>query len=216
MNSTSGGGIFMLEDKFCRISIRLILALIIIFLLGQIPYFMEPLSSVLTIVFFPILLGGFFYYLLRPAVRKLSAKINNKNLAILITLLGLIFLIVLIIYFGGSIIYTEIRKLINYFTVNYEVNQESINQVITLNGNFDFLSKFNLQERIISFGQGILSKVSEYNFTGAFSSLTNLGTIVVLIPFVLIYFLKDDYKIYRQILRLTPTEKKELVNNGYY
>ena len=209
---TSGGGILVLEDKFSRVGIRIILVLIIIYLLGQIPYFMNPLSNVLTIVFFPILLGGFFYYLLRPAVRKLTAKINNKNLAILITLLGLIVLIVLIIYFGGSIIYTEVKKLINFFTVNYEVNQESINQVITWDGNFEFLTKFNLQERIISFGQGILSKISKYNFTGAFSSLTNLGTVLVLIPFVLIYFLKDDYKIYRQILRLTPAEKEELVN----
>jgi predicted PurR-regulated permease PerM len=200
----------MFKGKFFKISYGIILILIIIFLTGQIPYVMKPLSKVLSLVLLPLLLGGFLYYLLRPIMRFLIPKVKNKNLAIVITFGLVIAFWSSLIYFGGSIIYQQIKELINYFSLNYETAKENINNIVKFgNGHLKFLADFNIQGRVIAFIQEILEKFSNYNFMGAFSSLTNLGTIMVLIPFVLFYFLKDDKKIHDSIVSLFPEEKQD-------
>lgn len=200
----------MFTGKFFKVAYSIILVLVIIFLAGQIPYVMQPLSTVLSIVFLPLLLGGFLYYLLRPIVRFFIPRVKNKNLAILITFLIVITCGVFVVYFGGSIIYSEIKELVNYFSLNYESTKENISEIIKFsNGHLEFLRDLNLQKRLIAFINKVLEKLSDYNFMGAFSSLTNFGTIVVLIPFVLFYFLKDDDKIYQLLLSLLPTKDRQ-------
>jgi predicted PurR-regulated permease PerM len=46
---------------------------------------------------------------------------------------------------------------------------------------------------------------------GTFSSLTNFGTILVLISFVLFYFLKDDTKIKDSILAFFSDQDQERI-----
>jgi len=199
----------MFKGRFFKIAYGILLILVIIFLAGQIPYVMDPLSKVLSITLLPLLLGGFLYYLLRPIMRFFIPKVKNKTLAILITFMIVILFIGAVIYFGGSIIYSEIRELVKYFSLNYDITRESLNKIIDFNNeHLGFLKDFNLQQRLITFIQGLLNKISNYNFMGAFSSLTNLGTIIVMIPFVLLYLLKDDHKIYQLILALFPVEDK--------
>lgn len=200
----------MFKGKFFKVTYSIVLILVIIFLAGQIPYVMRPLSTVLSLVLFPLLLGGFLYYLLRPIVRFFMGKVKNKSLAILITFIIIIAFCTFVIYFGGSIVYSELKKLIEYFSLNYETARENLNQMIEFsNGHLKFLNNFNLQKRLINFSQKLLGKISNYNFMGAFSSLTNFGTIIVLIPFVLFYLLKDDDKIYYLLLSVLPSEDKQ-------
>ncbi|GAB6098392.1 AI-2E family transporter [Halanaerocella petrolearia] len=200
----------MFSGKFFKVAYGIILILLIIFLGGQIPYVMKPLSKGVSIVVFPLLLGGFLYYLLRPLVQFLTTKINYKSLAILITFLVVITLSVTVIYFGGSIISNEIQKLINYISLNYDDATENLRKIIRLGGgHLNFLNQFNIQERVMSFIENLLGEISNYNFMGVFSSLTNIGTIMVLIPFVVFYLLKDDRRIYRFILSFFAGDKKE-------
>ncbi|MBM7555218.1 AI-2E family transporter [Halanaerobacter jeridensis] len=209
----------MFKGKFFKITYGIILVLVIIFLSGQVPYIMEPLSTVLSIIIVPLLLGGFFYYLLRPIVRFFTSKFKNKTVAVVVTCLLVIVFIAMIIFFGGSIIYNQIKELISYFSNNYELSyqetKESFNQMIEAsNGRLDFLNKFNFQERISDFFQKVLAKISGYNYVGTFSSLTNLGTIAILIPFVIFYLLKDDKKIHKflsvMLTRFSKWEKEDI------
>ena len=204
----------MLKGKFFKVAYGIILVLIIIFLMGQVPYIMAPLSTVLSILITPLLLGGFFYYLLRPIAKFFTEKFNNKTLSVILTCLLVITFIIVVIYFGGSIIHNQIKELISYFSSNYELTyqntKENFNQLINAsNGRLDFLTKFNFRKRITSFAQQILDKLSNHNFMGVFSSLTNLGTIIVLIPFVIFYFLKDDQKIYQNLLAIITKFSKK-------
>ncbi len=198
------------KDKFFKISYGIILILIILFLIGQIPYVINPLMKVLTIVLLPLLLGGFLYYLLRPLARTLNEKVDDKRLSIVITFLIIITLISLIVFFGGSIIYTEVKRLIDYSFANYDSIIQNVNSILQLgDGKLSFLNQFNLHERLISFSESILRGVTEYNFTSAFSSLTNFGMILLLTPIVLFYLLKDDDQIYQVILYCIPKAKQK-------
>ncbi|WP_018248588.1 AI-2E family transporter [Orenia marismortui] len=200
----------MFKGSFFKIAYAIVLLLLIIFLAGQVPYVMKPLSTVLSLILLPLLLGGFLYYLLRPLVRCFVSKLKNKNISILITVLLVIIFSILVIYFGGSIIYSESKELIKYYSLHQEAIKENINQISNLgNGKLDFLDDFKIQKRMVTFIQGVLEKLSNYNFMGAFSSLKHFGMIIILIPFVVFYLLKDDEKIYQLVISFFSGERKE-------
>ncbi|MGM0509074.1 MAG: AI-2E family transporter [Fusobacteriota bacterium] len=189
---------------------RGIAILILLILLGNIPYVTKPILNVIFIIGIPILLGGFLYYLLRPLLRVINKILKNKTLAIIISFLIVILMLSVLFFFGGSIIYQEIRKLIIYFTKNIETTK-IINDIANTD-KLDFLKDFGIQEKIIQFSQNAISKISRYNYIGAFSSITNTFVMVILIPFILFYFLKDDEKIKESFLKFFSESKKEEIN----
>ncbi|MCK8824041.1 AI-2E family transporter [Fuchsiella alkaliacetigena] len=203
----------MFSDRFFRITAGIIMILLIIFISFQIPQLISALKNIIYVVVLPILMAGFIYYMLRPVVRFLHPKIGNKELSIIVTLLGMIVLISFIAYFGGSIIYTEIRRLIN-FLADYEVSGLGINQALGQIGELEFLGEFNVEERITSLVQETVDRISEYDFLGAFASLTQFALIILLIPFLTVYFLKDDRKLAQNIVKMVPAEKRPLMKEA--
>ncbi|RAK06661.1 putative PurR-regulated permease PerM [Halanaerobium saccharolyticum] len=203
----------MFNERYFKIGHGLIIFLIIIFLAGQIPYFTAPLTSVLSFVLLPLLFSTFLYYLMRPLVRFLHKWIKNKALSIVISFLVVIAILTIVFYFGGSIIYDQGKELSQSVSGNYDYIYnlilgivESLREYI----NFDqaFLEELNLRERIFSYANDLAQRISSYNYMGIFSSITNFGLIIVLIPFVLFYFLKDDQKIFENLMTVVPESKK--------
>ena len=107
-------------------------------------------------------------------------------------------------------IYNEVKELGRYYSSSYEIilnNLEKLRGLLT--AETDYLQELNLQERVINYANRIIKKISGYNYMGIFASITNFGMIIVLIPFVLFYLLKDDEKIYKNFMRIIPKEKKK-------
>ncbi|WP_027338937.1 AI-2E family transporter [Halonatronum saccharophilum] len=198
----------MFSNRFFRIASGIIMILIIIFLSLQIPNLLDNIKSIIYLVGIPMLMAAFFYYMLRPVVRFLQRWIKNKGFSILLTFIGMILLIAFITYFGGSIIYTEMRRLIRFLS-NYEVSESVINQGFSQIEELGFLGEFDLGERITAFVQEGVRRVSEYDFFGAFASLTQFAVIMLLIPFLTVYFLKDDEKFANKVMEITPLKYKE-------
>jgi predicted PurR-regulated permease PerM len=209
----------MLSDRFSKFSIRIILLLIIIFLAGQIPYIMSPLTSVLSFILLPVLLSLFFYYLIRPLVRFLQPLIKSKALAVFISLLIVVCVLVLVFYFGGSIIYEQGKELSSNYRLVYDSMLEIFDKVkeyVDVELESTFLTEFNIRDRLYQYTNEIINKISSYNYMGIFSSLTNFGLIIILIPLVLFYFLKDDEKLVKNTLNALPkSRRKEIENLGY-
>ncbi len=196
------------ENKVIRFLIILNLVLLGIFLLGRVDYFTSTLKLILSIFLVPMLLAGFLYYLLRPMVRYITNLIHSRFIAIIITFLAIIILWGIVFYFGGSIIQIQFSNLINQYSNYYSSARNSINNVMEI----PFLSRFNLREQVVVIMQSIFTGIKN-NLLGFFSTLTNIGTILVLIPFVLFYLLKDDEFIYSSLLKLVPEKKRERINN---
>ena len=206
----------MLNDRYFKIGHAVIIFLVIIFLIGQIPYFITPLTSVLSFVLLPLLFSTFLYYLMRPLVRFLQNWIKNRSLAIVISFLAVIAILTIVFYFGGSIIYQQGKELSQNLSGNYDYIYNLILTIIErLRGyiNFDhtILEELNLRERLFNYANNLAQKISSYNYMGIFSSITNFGLIIVLIPFVLFYLLKDDRKIADNFLKIVPEDKRREV-----
>ncbi|WP_408956482.1 AI-2E family transporter [Natroniella sp. ANB-PHB2] len=200
----------MFTKAFFRITAGIIMILLIIFLSLQIPNIINTVQDIIYMVLLPILSASFFYYMLRPVVRFLQQYIKNKELSILITIIGGVALISFITYFGGSIIYIEIRRLIN-FLADYEVSGRVINQAFEQIEELGFLGEFDLEDRITSLVQELVNRISSYDYLGVFASLTQFVVVVLLIPFLVIYFLKDDQKLAQSLIKITPLKKRPLV-----
>ncbi|MFW6014899.1 MAG: AI-2E family transporter [bacterium] len=203
----------MFKNKFFRLCFSIILVLIILYLFKEVNYIIDPLRSVFSFLIIPVLVSVFLYYLLRPMVSFLTEKIKYKNLAIIISFISVISLMVVISFFGGSIIQRQVKDLTGSFTKNYSSISRSINNAIEGNRRLEkYFNDLNIEERITNFVSTVFESIQN-NFFGFFSTITNIGTILILIPLVLYYFLKDDRKIHNYFLSLIPSDKKKKVKN---
>lgn len=198
----------MLESKFFRIALSILLILLILFLWTKVNYIYDPLNSVLTLLLTPLLLSLFLYYLLRPLVNLLTKHLRWKSLAILITFSLIIIVIVTISFFGGSIIQKQLKDLTHLFS-NYYVSvrnalQNDDNELLR-----HYIEKYKIEEKLASFVGSLVTGI-RHNFFGFFSTVTNIGTIIILIPFILYYFLKDDQTIYQTFLNILPVKIRKL------
>ncbi|TDO73004.1 putative PurR-regulated permease PerM [Halanaerobium saccharolyticum] len=206
----------MFSQRFFKIGHGIIILLIIIFLAGQIPYFTAPLTSVLSFVLLPLLFSGFLYYLMRPLVLFLQKWIKNRSLSIVISFLAVIAILTLVFYFGGSIIYQQGKELSQTLSGNYDYIYNFVLGIIEslreyINIDQEFLEELKLRQRIFSYANDLAQQISSYNYMGIFSSITNFGLIIVLIPFVLFYLLKDDHKLFNNMMTIVPEANKRKV-----
>lgn len=196
------------SNKYFKYLIYIFLILLIIFIMSQLHYITNPLKKIIYMTLSPLLLGGFLYYLLRPMVRFLTNKLNNRILAIILTLISTIFLVGLLTYFGKNIITQQFKDMIKDITEFYNEKWGGIDQSIQSGkGLYYYINELNIQDHITSILENIITTIKN-NVTNFFSTITNLGTIIILIPFVLFYFLKDDKIIFDNFIKLISSKKR--------
>lgn len=200
----------MFQNRFFKFTAAAIMLLAIFFIINQIPQLADFFAGVFHLVIIPLLLAIFFYYLLRPSVKFLYKHINNKTLSILFTILALLILIFFITYFAGSIIYTEVMRLIRFLS-DYENIAIRVSELITEVDEIEFLSEIDVEGRLVEFARGVGNRVTGYNFMGLFDSLAQMGVILFLTPFLVIYFLKDDRILFKKFLKLIPKKRRETI-----
>ena len=200
----------MFKNRFFKLTAAVIMLLAIFFITNQIPQLADFFSGVFHLVIIPLLLATFFYYLLRPSVRFLYNHINNKTLSIILTILALLILVFFITYFAGSIIYTEVMRLVSFLS-DYENIAIRVSELITEVDEIEFLSEIDVEGRLVQFARDIGNRVTGYNFMGLFDSLAQMGVIVFLTPFLVVYFLKDDRLLFKKFLRLIPKKRRRTI-----
>ena len=199
--------------KFFKIGTGILLSLLIIFLIGKIEFFLAPLRRVVATVLIPILATGFFYYILRPVVRLLEKYKVPKTLAILIGFITVVILAILAGTYAGSIIADQFNQF-KQFTQDISKGLESTKQ----NTSFLFDDQWwgdsplkNFEQKLTTMLGDLMAQISNFAsgfFTVFLSTITNVGTIALLVPFMLFYFLKDDKKIVAGFLQLVPKKHK--------
>ncbi|MFO7814589.1 MAG: AI-2E family transporter [Halanaerobiales bacterium] len=199
------------NNKFFKISFGIILILTIFILLQQVSFFIRAFRIITSLFIIPMLLGGFLYYLLRPMVNFLTKYLKYKTLSIFISFAFIVTLIVFIVYFGGNIITEQTRNLVNQFS-EYYYSESSVpyedNMFFQIGTQImEYLEQFNIQQRLSTFLENMVNVVRN-NIFGIFTTLTNIGTVIILIPFVVYYLLKDDHKMKVTFLSYVPVEKR--------
>lgn len=199
-----------LKKNFFKYIIALILILLAIFLFGQIDFFLIPFKKFIAILFFPLLISGLFYYLLRPPVRLLESLKVPRVIAIIIVFVITLLLIALMVGYSSSILTTQINQLIQNIPgfidlINKNLDQIVKNDAIAIFPNISFK---NIQAQFNSFLETSIPLVSTSILT-AFSAVTGIATVLIIVPFVIFYFLKDDRQFGRSIMSIMPEKHRK-------
>lgn len=191
------------NKPFFKYATGTILVLLIILLLGKIDYFLWPMQSFIVAIFFPVLISGLIYYILRKPVRWL-AEYMPKMISILIVFALAAGILSTFFYFAGSIVAEQVNKLSDQFPQTIDSLAKESEKTIE-KGNLDLMDPEQVKQRAMTYLKQLIENLGE-NILTLFSVITNVATILVVVPFLSFFFLKDDEKLRPYILKWVPKD----------
>lgn len=195
------------KGNFFKYATGAILCLLIVYLFGQVEYFLNPFRQFITTLFFPFLISGMMYYVLRPLVRQLEKLRVPRTIAIAAVIIFSTSIIIIAGIYAGSLIISQFDQLRNDIPQIIELSRERLMEAAS-SRDLSFIPFDLLEEKFMSFSQDIIVFLpnSILNFIAA---LVNVATVLLLVPFILFYLLKDDHRFAGFILKLAPYEHKK-------
>lgn len=195
-----------MNKPFFKYATGIILLLIIIYLLGKIDYFLWPIRALIASIFFPILLSGVLYYILRPMVRLVS-KALPKTISIFVIFTAVLGLGCVGFQLIGNTAGSQLTELTGNLPNKMKELSDETEKVVEEN-NMGMFSYDNVKNNILSFLKSLLSGAGE-NIMKVFSAITSVVTVLAVVPFILFYFLKDDHKLRPFLLKHLPDKHAE-------
>lgn len=195
------------NSKFFKYSVKILMVLLILLLSFYVlPYF-EPIFYFLRFLFSCLLLGIILYYLFRPLKRRLI-KMGVPFPVIIIGIFLFLFLIILsfVLFIAPKVI----APLAEVATDPREKAEEVRAATIGFLNTYNLYSYEELRKLITSYFTQIQSYIFQ-NAYGIFSTITHIATILVLTPFTLFYFLKDDTDLHRWFISCIPNNYRSRV-----
>lgn len=197
----------MPQGKYFRIGYAIIIIFLIIYLGTLIDFIFRPIVVLVQTLFAPIILAGVLYYLFRPIVHFLSRWIQ-RGVAILLIYLGAIALFTLIVILIGP----ELREQFNSLARNAPLFVHEFREFMLRMQENELFVRFqhsiNLSlEEAINWLEMYLNEIVTAvgsNLASFIGFITNIIIIIVIIPFVLFYMLKEGEKMPNQVFRLFP------------
>ncbi|GAA0599208.1 AI-2E family transporter [Virgibacillus siamensis] len=205
-----------IHHNFFKYMTGAILIVIFIFFLGKIDFFLAPFKKVVATLFFPIIFAGLLYYILKPVVKLFSKpKYMTKSLSILLVYIIIGILTFLVGHFAGSVISQQFEQFSNQIPNKIEQLTKETKHLV----NSSQLESFSFQElkqKAVSYFGNLLNGIGS-NISQIISLITGIATTLVIVPFILFYFLKDDRQFASLIEKLIPKnyyeEGKTLLND---
>ena len=187
----------------------IILLGIAIYLYTEISYIFTPINTIISSIITPIIVAYVFYYMLNPLVNFFSKKISRFSASLLAILVGII--TVLIVIIGVVPIIVEqtqnlITALPRYIEIvkGYleEYSDNAYVQVVVEYVNTN-LNVSKISERLISIATSIAQ--------GVVSSISSTASVLVTMPFVLFFLLKDASQFNKFVISLLPKKFEKSV-----
>ncbi len=182
---------------------------IAIYLYTEISYIFTPINTIISSIITPIIVAYVFYYMLNPLVNFFSKKISRFSASLLAIFVGIITILIVIIGVVPIIVeqtqnlitamprYVEIVK--GYLE---EYSDNAYVQVVVEYVNTN-LNASKISERLIT----IATSVAQ----GIVSSISSTASVLVTMPFVLFFLLKDASKFNKFVISLLPKKLEKPV-----
>ncbi|MEJ8302637.1 AI-2E family transporter [Saccharibacillus sacchari] len=199
------------SDRFMRTSLHIIFILIILFLLTQIPSIIAPLKAAFSLIFFPIVMSLFLYYLFRPTIRKLNDWHIKRPWSIL-----MLYAAAVGVFAGFAIwVWPILRSQFLNFSDNLpQLAQNFSNQLQLLMLQVqeqeiwgtrinDIDVGIDIPQQLSGYLENVLNSISN-SLTSALSTVAWIFLVVSTVPMILYFMLKDDRKGYAFLLKAAP------------
>ncbi|MBQ4897748.1 AI-2E family transporter [Paenibacillus sp. Marseille-P2973] len=200
-----------LLDKWTRGGKFVLIMLAIVYLFSLVKPFFLPMQAVIGAILIPLLLAGFFYYLLRPVVAYMERYKIKRSLAILILYVVLVILTIGFIAgvwpLLGDQLFNLVQNIPN-FLVKLDLQIKNL-------GEDSFLSK------ILPSDSNLLANLTDYlskgiaflsNYLSSFISfLSQFAIVLFTFPILLYYMLKEGHRFKRGLAKLFPLRYRRTV-----
>lgn len=194
-----------IQQRFFKYASGTILILTIIFLAGKIDYFLWPFQKIITAIFFPLVISGLLYYIMRPFVH-FFAKYINKTMSILLVFSIFITAGYVFFQFSSTTISEQVQQLSTQFPEKVEKLSD---QSKSVGGHMFGRESIQTLDRKINLYSQTVFHLIEKNMLNILSIITNIATILAMVPFILFYLLRDDEKIRPHLLNYLPENRVE-------
>ena len=182
---------------------------IAIYLYTEISYIFTPINTIVSSIITPIIVAYVFYYMLNPLVNFFSKKISRFSASLLAILVGVITILVVIIGVV-PIIVEQTQNLITAMPRYIEIvkgyleeySDNAYVQVVVEYVNTN-LNASKISARLIT----IVTSVAQ----GIVSSISSTASVLVTMPFVLFFLLKDASKFNKFVISLLPKKLEKPV-----
>lgn len=206
----------MIEEKWFKFGTAIIMIFLIVLLGTKVSFIFTPLVIIVKTLFAPVVLAGVLYYLLRPIVNLLGRKIP-RTFAIII-----IFLAIVGIMTGATLIVgPELQRQFTHFVDNIPVFSQSIQQwafsmmenewFLRFQEN-DYLSIEKITTYLEENAQNMLQDAGA-KIAGTVGFVANIIMVLVLVPFVLFFMLKDGKQAPTFLLKILPKKHQTEAEN---
>lgn len=201
-------------------SVELLIAATLIYVCTKINFLFSPIGTFISTVFIPLILAMFLYYMLNPLVKLLMrVKIKNfqisRTFAVVIVFLGFLGLIAFTIGSFVPGLIGQITDLLSNLPKIISSLQDEMPKLLSnswfKNVDLDpYVKQINSQ--LGSYAEKFLSSMTASLGT-IISTLTNVTIIVITVPVILFYMLKDGYKLTPTVSKTIPKRNRENVVN---
>ncbi len=186
---------------YYRIGFILLLLLAIYFFV-KIRFVWLPILKVVVIIFLPFLIGGFITYLLHPIVEKLHEKGLHRGLAIFLIYFLFFGGIGFSLYKGIPAFIRQLRDLSENAPVFAEQYRIWVNQLQAHTAEWPDGLQVKVSDGINAFERKLDAILTL--FIGFLVNFLNSAVVLMVIPFIAFYMLKDFHLIKRAVWYMTP------------
>ncbi|AQP53011.1 AI-2E family transporter [Vagococcus penaei] len=199
------------DSKLMFWSLELLILATLIFVGTKINFLFQPLATMFTTLFAPILISGFFFYLLNPLVVFFTKKGMKRSLAVALVMLLLVGILVFLFILIIPNVVNQLSTLISRMPATITTLEQWVNQL----AHHPLLQDIDFQSYLDKFGVSI-SGIAKSTLNGLgsgfgsfISSVAGVVVLIVTVPFMLFYMLKDGQKFLPMISKYFPEKHKD-------
>lgn len=203
----------MFKTKLHFWTLELLLLSLLFYVGTKISFLFEPIVIFTSTLFFPILISGFLYFLFNPTVDFLVKRRVPRGLAILLLYVFFLGLISLLVGLVGPSLSKQVTDLINnlpdYFNqVRKFVEDSADSKWFLWTMEQDYVSLKEVGDSLQKYLTDLPSNITN-SLSSVFSVVTNITLVVVTVPFILFYMLKDGDKLPAAIMKFVPVRYRK-------
>ena len=190
-------------------SIWLLVMACLVWVSTKIDFIFYPIGAFISTIFTPVLVAGFLYYIFTPFIELLEHRLNIKRpIGILIVML----LLIGIVIFSFLALIPNLVNQIGELLTNLPGVIRSLNNVYkqvieqVWGARLDIPTQLsqlsgNIQSSITAFLNGLTGSIGS-----VLSAVANIALLVVIIPLIFFYMLKDGHKFPEAVAQVLPQE----------
>ncbi|UXR78894.1 MULTISPECIES: AI-2E family transporter [unclassified Staphylococcus] len=201
----------MTNKAWFRTGVAVLLLFLIIKLFIEVNFIFKPIIVIVQSILLPLLISGFLFYICLPFQKMMEKRRVPRWASITIILLALTAIGGAIFGVVGPVIATQIENLIHQLPYLQKETQNLINFALDQRDKLPNEITEKINEMISKFG-AMTSEILS-NSLNIVTSVISTLFLLILVPFFLIYMLKDHERFIPAVARFFNGERKIFVVN---